>query len=229
MEQDPTAAAPRPLIARAFGPADGGAPEWLVVMLHGVGADGADLIGLAPILAGGMTNALFLAPDGPEPCDMAPMGRQWFSLARRDPGALDAGVRRASVDVAGFVAGELDKAGLGADRLILLGFSQGAMTALHLALRGAEGPAAAVVALSGMLLCAHTLADEIRHRPPVLICHGDADMVVPVSAAGHAGDLLQAAGVPVERHIVAGLGHGVDDRVIAFIQAFLEHVTGAVS
>ena len=77
-------------------PRSGGPARNLVVLLHGVGADGSDLIGLAPLLAEHLPDAAFHAPDAPFPCDMAPYGRQWFSLQDRRPAAMLAGVRRAA-------------------------------------------------------------------------------------------------------------------------------------
>ncbi|MGY9015845.1 MAG: alpha/beta hydrolase, partial [Rhodospirillales bacterium] len=70
-------------------PMDGGTPEQLVLLLHGVGADGNDLIGLAPYFQKVLPKALFVSPDAPFSYDMAPFGRQWFSLQERTPEAFD--------------------------------------------------------------------------------------------------------------------------------------------
>src|ERR671910_2370048 len=115
------------LLGPATGPLAGGAPRQLVVLLHGVGADGQDLIGLAPMLAEKLPHALFIAPDGPQPCDMAPYGRQWFSLQDRRPAALLAGVKRAAPLLDAFLDELLERHGLDEGRLALLGFSQGTM------------------------------------------------------------------------------------------------------
>jgi len=69
-------------------PQAGGAARQLVVLLHGVGADGDDLIGLAPALARRLPHAAFVAPNAPDPCDMAPFGHQWFSLRDRREAVL---------------------------------------------------------------------------------------------------------------------------------------------
>lgn len=219
-------ASPRPLAGPAFGPKEGGAARWLCVLLHGVGADGNDLIALAPLLADVLPDARFLAPHGPEPFDMAPMGRQWFSLLDRSEGALEAGVRRAGRDVDRFVEDALGDLGLGADRSILIGFSQGAMTALFTGLRREAAPAA-ILAFSGALIASAALAAEIRCRPPVCVIHGDADDVVPVDSAPAAEKALREAGVPVESHILEGLGHGIDEAALGLATAFLRRVTGA--
>ncbi len=77
----------------SWGPADKGAPQQLIVLCHGVGADGHDLIDLAPYWGHALPHAVFVAPNAPEPFDMAPVGRQWFSIGDLDPAKLGAGVR----------------------------------------------------------------------------------------------------------------------------------------
>lgn len=195
-------------------PKAGGAARQLVVLLHGVGADGADLIGLAPAWAEGLPHAAFIAPDAPEPCDMAPYGRQWFSLQDRRPASLAAELRRAAPALDGFLDAELARLGLGPEALALAGFSQGAMMALFTGLRRPQAPAA-VLAYSGALAAPETLAAEIRGRPPVLVVHGEADDIVPAAAGRAAEQALRAAGVPVESLYRPGLGHGIDDAGLA--------------
>ncbi len=197
-----------------------GPARQLVVLLHGVGADGNDLIGLAPGLAERLPHAAFVAPDGPEPCDMAPFGRQWFSLRDRQPAALLAGVQRSLPVLNAFLDAELGDAGLGARQLALVGFSQGTMLALYAALRRAPA-LAAVLGYSGALLAAERLAAEVTSRPPVFLIHGAADEIVPVQALHAAIQGLQAAEVPVQWAIRAGLGHGIDPDGIAHGAAFL--------
>ena len=116
----------------SFGPSAGGPPRQLVVLLHGVGADGQDLVGLAPMLARDLPHARFVAPDGPQPCDLAPYGRQWFSLQDRRPASMLAGIARTAPLVDAFIDAELARQDLDDARLALVGFSQGAMMSLHL-------------------------------------------------------------------------------------------------
>lgn len=208
-----------------FGPKSGGTARQLVVLLHGVGADGADLIALAPEWAEALPEAAFVAPDAPFPCDMTPFGRQWFSLSDRDPARLAVGVRAVAPAVAAFLREELDRQGLPPSALALMGFSQGAMTALEVGLRGPVPPAA-ILAYSGALLAPETLAAEIRARPPVLLVHGEADEVVPAWASRFAESALRAAGVPVEALFRPGLGHGIDAAGLAAGAAMLRRVFG---
>lgn len=202
-------------------PRAGGPARQLVVLLHGVGADGHDLIDLAPSLAEHLPHAAFLAPDAPQPCDMAPFGRQWFSLQDRRLPALDAGARATAPLLDAFLDDALVRHGLTDDRLALLGFSQGTMMSLFVALRRSR-PMAAVLGFSGALLGGAALAQEIRARPPVLLVHGDEDEVVPVGALEAAGKVLAEQQVPVRSMIRPGLGHGIDPEGLAAGAAFLQ-------
>ena len=201
-------------------PRAGGPPGQLIVLLHGVGADGNDLIALAPALARQLPSAAFVAPDAPEPCDMAPFGYQWFSLQDRRPEALLLGVQSVAPLLDGFIDAELERYRLADDRLALVGFSQGAMAALHVALRR-QRPPAGVLGFSGALLGAGRLGAEARSRPPVYLVHGDADEVVPVEATHAAVAGLQAAGIPVQWSIRQGLPHGIDPESVEHGAAFL--------
>lgn len=206
-----------------WGPASKGVVRQLVVLCHGVGADGHDLIDLAPTWARALPDALFVAPDAPEPYDQAPMGRQWFSLADRTPSVLDAGARRAAPLLLGYVDAELARAGLEAGDVALMGFSQGAMMVLHAGLRR-NPPPRGILAYSGALLDTPGLAAECVGHPPVLLVHGEADEVVPFARGGAAESTLMRLGMPVQTLWCAGLGHGIDDAGLSAGALFLQRV-----
>ncbi len=191
-------------------PASGGRPRQLVVLLHGLGADGSDLIGLAPAWAPQLPEAAFVSPDAPYPCDMAPFGRQWFSFQDRSPAAILAGVRAVAPMLDAFIDRSLAALGLEDGALALVGFSQGTIMSLHVGLRRAQ-PCAGILGYSGALVGAEVLAQEIRVRPKVLLIHGDADEIVPPQAQPLAATALKAAGVAVETVTCPGLGHGIDE------------------
>jgi phospholipase/carboxylesterase len=203
-----------------------GAADALVVLLHGLGADGNDLISLAPMLARSLPRVAFAAPNAPFPCDMAPFGFQWFSFRSQAPADILAGVERAAPVLAAFLDAELARCGVAPARLALLGFSQGTMMALHVGLRRAAAPAA-IVGFSGALIAPERLPREIRARPPVTLVHGDADPVVPHAALAAAEAALAAQGVPVESTTRPGLGHGIDETGIALASRALVAALGA--
>jgi phospholipase/carboxylesterase len=202
-----------------FGPVSGGKPKQLVVLCHGVGASGEDLIPLAPVFARALPDALFLAPDAPEPYDHAPFGRQWFSLGDLNPAKLGPGVRRGAQALDAWLAAELARLEL-AD-YALFGFSQGAMTVLFAGLRRLPAPKA-ILAFSGALIEPGALAAELRNRAAVLLAHGEADAVVPAGLSRAAALVLREAGVPVETVFTPGLDHSIGEAGIAAGIALLE-------
>lgn len=204
-------------------PRGGGAPRQLVILLHGVGADGNDLIGLAPIYQAVLPSALLIAPNAPFRFDMAPFGYQWFSLQNMQADTRLNGVRSAAPILDTFIDDQLAKHGLSEDRLVLIGFSQGAMMALYVGLRR-EKAVAGIISHSGMLVGESRLAGEIRSRPPVLLTHGALDEVLPVQAMPVAEGTLRAADVPVEAHVMPGLGHGIDEATLRLDLQFLTEV-----
>jgi phospholipase/carboxylesterase len=204
-------------------PASGGKPRQLVVLLHGVGADGNDLIGLAPYWAPALPDAEFVSPDAPFPCDMAPYGRQWFSLQDRSPSAILGGVRAAAPILDAFLDDALAARGLDASQLALVGFSQGTMLSLYVGPRRAK-QLAGIVGYSGALIGGDTLAQEIRSRPPLLLVHGDADEIVPPQALPLAVKGLTAVGVPVEQLVCPGVGHSIDEAGLRRGGVFLRRV-----
>jgi phospholipase/carboxylesterase len=204
-------------------PASGGKPRRLVILLHGLGADGNDLIGLAPYWARLLQDAEFLSPNAPFPCDMAPHGYQWFSSQDRSLEAVLGGVRAAAPILDAFIDEALEQRGLGSGELALVGFSQGTMMSLFVGLRRAE-PVAGIVGFSGRLLAPELLASELRSRPPTLLVHGTEDPLVPYSSLAAAETTLKAAGVPVETVTSVGIGHSIDDQGLRRGGQFLKKV-----
>ena len=190
-------------------PAAGGKPKHLVVLLHGYGSNGDDLISLAPFFAQALPEAAFLSPNAPFPCEMSPMGFQWFGLEDRSPEMKLGGVRMAAEILNGFLDVELAKRGLEDRDLALIGFSQGTMMSLHVGPRRA-GPIAGILGFSGSLIAPHLLAGELKSKPRVFLVHGTADQVVPYGALAQAEKALRDAGLAVETESRPGLVHSID-------------------
>jgi phospholipase/carboxylesterase len=192
-----------------WGPASKATPRQLVVLCHGLGADGHDLIDLAPTWSHALPDALFVSVDAPFPHESG-FGRQWWSVEDRTPAVMEAGVRRAARFLDAFIDAELVRLGLPAEAYALMGFSQGAMTVLFTGLRRSAAPRA-ILAFSGALVAPESLTAELANRAPVLLVHGEADDVVPVHRSRDAEAALRAANVSVEAAYVPRLGHGIDD------------------
>jgi phospholipase/carboxylesterase len=203
-------------------PASGGTPTQLVIFLHGYGADGNDLLGLAPFFAQALPHAEFLAPNAPERTAMG-IGYQWFGITNISPPLMAAGVRKAAPVLDAFIDDALKSRNLTYDNLALIGFSQGTMMALDRTMR--RGDAAAIVGFSGLVADPAAALPKAARYPPILLVHGTADQVLPFSSLGAAEHALTTAGFPVETLERPGLGHGIDQegamRAARFLVAHL--------
>ncbi|PSJ40410.1 alpha/beta hydrolase [Allosphingosinicella deserti] len=188
-------------------PLSGSKPKQIVLLLHGYGSSGADLIALAPHWRQALPDALFLAPNAPQRSHGA--GYQWWPLAAFTPQALAAGAASAAPAIDAFVDRKLKQYDLTEADVAIVGFSQGTMMALHVGLRRAQA-VAGIVGYSGMLTGAPELAHAKITRPPVLLIHGAADPIVPVAALHAAKAELQKLGIEVSDHVSPGVGHSVD-------------------
>lgn len=200
-----------------------------VVFLHGYGANGQDLLGLADPLGEHLPDTAFFAPDAPENCAGAPFGFQWFPIPWIDGSSEEeskAGMLRAVDDLDAFLDGLMVDEDLLPEQVLVFGFSQGTMMALHVLPRR-EDPVAGICAFSGRLLEPELLADEVVVRPPVLLVHGDQDDVVPVQSLPQAAEALEAAGwQDVYAHIQKGTAHGIAPDGLSVALAFMRDRLG---
>ncbi len=206
-----------------------GAAKSLVIFLHGYGADGNDLLGLADPLAPHLPDTVFVAPNAPERSAMNPMGYQWFPIPWIDGSSEEqsqAGMARAIEDLNAFLDAVMVEEGVAPEQTILVGFSQGTMMSLHVAPRRAAA-VAGVVGFSGRLMGPEALAEEVVVRPPVLLIHGDQDEVVPPQSLPQAAEALQKAGWDeVYAHVMKGTGHGIAPDGLSVALAFMRDKLG---
>ena len=202
---------------------ENGEPEQMVILMHGVGSNGRDLISLAPYFQQALPQAVFISPDAPFPYDMAPPGYdafQWFSLQERTYKKRLEGVQMVAPIVYQFIDEQLKRYGLPASKLALAGFSQGTMTALYAGPRYRE-KIAGVLGYSGALIWEEEIPDAI-HKIPAHIIHGDADDVVPVAAYHDARERLEKAGFAVSGQVERGLSHSINESGIESGAEFLK-------
>ncbi len=201
-------------------PTSGNPASSLVVLLHGWGADGNDLIGLAPLLGQVLPDAAFVAPNAPDVCEMNPMGRQWFSLQDRTPAQMEAGAAAVAPKIDALIDQEMEHYGLTADKVALVGFSQGTMMSLYCGPRRDE-PLACILGYSGALLGPEAMAGEVKSRPPVLLIHGEDDPVVPAAALTAAAQALLQMDFQVYTDLRPGVQHSIDEEGLKLGCAFL--------
>lgn len=211
-----------------------------VIILHGYGANGDDLISLAPVFAQVLPHIVFYAPNAPHPWEGGGFGgRQWFGLPNYDPMAMQrdpnlrnerfkamtAGAAAASVPLNAFIDQVLAHHKLAPSRLALLGFSQGTMMSLYVGLRR-EQQLGGILGYSGALVGADKIGEEIKTKPPVCLVHGAADPVVPALCMTDIDQALSPLGVSIETHLIPGLQHGIDPDGVKFGAAFLKKHIG---
>jgi phospholipase/carboxylesterase len=200
-------------------PRSGGPPRQLVVLLHGYGADGEDLIGLGEPLGEALPDALFAAPNAATPCAQNPFGYEWYPLDFAD---IQESVRIGTPTARAAIVDYLDdlwaRTQLGPADTFLVGFSQGAMMALHVGLSLPE-PVRGIVSFSGALV---PPADfDAAPKPPVCLVHGELDEVVDPARTREAAELLKARGYEVSVHFSRGLAHGIAPDGLQFATAFM--------
>jgi phospholipase/carboxylesterase len=209
-----------------FLPRSGEPAKQLVILLHGLGSNGRDLISLAPYWAKDLPDAVFVSPDAPFPCDMVPPGYpdsyQWFSLQSRDPHSMLSGAQTAAPALLDFIAAQLDRFSLKASQCALVGFSQGTMMSLYAGPRFAE-KLAGILGYSGALLWDDQSGASI-HKCPVHLIHGEADDVVPVTAYHMARAKLEAEKFSISGHTTPFLTHSIDEQGISSGGTFLKSI-----
>jgi phospholipase/carboxylesterase len=201
-------------------PARGGKPESLVVLLHGYGSNGDDLISLAPYWRDALPTTQFLAPNAPEGIPGYQGGFQWFDLASMSPQQVERGVRGAASSVDKFLDREIERYGIAPGRVALVGFSQGTMMSLHVGMRRTP-QIGAIIGFSGALAAPESLKTEIKAKPPILLVHGDQDDRIPVGAMLQAGQAICEAGHGATWHISQGLPHSIGPDGVEMAGAFL--------
>ncbi|KLD78130.1 hydrolase [Xanthomonas hyacinthi] len=179
-------------------------PEALVIVLHGYGRSGENIKArLAEPLSRAFPQAAFFAPDGFEPYegDDHP-GRQWFSRSGITPELRLQRLQAVYPRLLRLIGQELELAGVAPERLVLAGFSQGAILALHHAAVSTQAHARVLV-YSGRLATVPTAAAPT----PLTILYGTAD----AGSEGLSADAapLRAAGHPVDVHLLEGVGHDI--------------------
>jgi phospholipase/carboxylesterase len=224
---------------------DGAAPSLLVILSHGFGAPGDDLVGLGAALLDGSPqlarSCRFVFPAAPHDLGVygMPGGRAWWliNMARlmqmqqtRDFAALTQhrppGMTEATAELSVAVREMQREWGLQDDQLVIGGFSQGAMVSTSLVLESGLRPALLVLFSGSLLDAAHWQQLAERHGGcDVLLSHGSEDDILPESAGLDLADLLQRAGFRVDLRRFRG-GHTIP---MAVLEALGSHLDGLVS
>jgi len=189
-------------------PSSGNSPKQMIIFVHGYGADGNDLIGLANYFQSTLPEAIFLSPHAPEACSMNPSGYQWFDLTSTDPAVLWSKILVAADHLNEFIDSKLLEYNIAEENLALIGFSQGTMMSLHVSLRR-KNTMAAVLGYSGRLIGADLLKDDLISKPSIYLIHGDQDSMVPYQESLTAEKILKEYSIDIKTHISEHTQHSI--------------------
>lgn len=204
-----------------------GDPEGALILMHGRGTDERDLFPFLDFLDP-EKRLLGLAPGGPI-TDEPPGGRHWYRFLR--VGAPEPESFLATYEeLAAFLGRELKERGVGWERTILGGFSQGSVMAYALGLGGGRPRPAGVLAMSGFVPTVEGWEPDLATRKgmPVLITHGELDPLIPVEFGREARELLEAAGLDVS-YYESRIAHTIDPRLIPEIAEWVGRITAGTS
>lgn len=195
-------------------------PDSAVILLHGYGSNGQDLISLGKEWAPHFPSTIFISPDAPHQCEQSPMGQQWFSLNEYTRDAMEREIESAWKTTSDYIDAVMNEYSLTEDRIILIGFSQGTMMSLYTALLR-DNACAGVLGYSGRLLNKQKLMQSLHKDMPIHLIHGTADMVVSPDEWDSAMAILKDNQFNVSGYTSKGLGHGIDGQGIESGTAFI--------
>lgn len=208
-------------------------PRYMLILLHGWGADAQDLAGLFPLMQPDLPNFDFLAVNAPEICSMNPAGRQWFELSftpdetgfgmQVDRRAVPEAAKKTRALIHLIVSSASAAFNIPVSYIVLGGFSQGGMMTLAAGLSTAERPAG-LACLSGGLPTADDYQAAGDAPLPILLTHGARDEVVPIEACHDAAEKLTALGYAPDVLHSPQTGHGIDEAMLGRLVSFCQHI-----
>ncbi len=180
----------------------------VVILLHGYGGDGNDISMLTLSWKRFLNNTIFICPDGHQECSVSPTGYQWFDLSNDDEEYILTESKKAENILFRFIKEVKDKYNITSDKIILSGFSQGCMMAINLGLTSEE-KFNCIIGFSGKIINKKDLKKRKKNSPKILLIHGDADDIVPVSNILEAKDFLIRNNINISTEIIKNCGHHI--------------------
>ena len=179
-----------------------------IILLHGYGGDGKDISMLSMNWKRHLPNTVFICPDGHENCAISPSGYQWFDLSKDDENYILSEAKKAENILQKFIQEVIKEYNIPSSKIVLSGFSQGCMMAINLGLVSEE-KFNCIVGFSGKIIDKNDLGQRKKNNPNILLVHGDADEVVPVSNVLEAKDFLIRNNIDVNTQIIKNCGHHI--------------------
>lgn len=202
-------------------------PKYLVIFLHGYGANGENLINLSQEIRHVLPEAHYISPNAVEPWEGGfPHAYQWFSLnngmeRKSMNDEMENNIKKANKILANFIDVQLERFNLTVENLFIIGFSQGALMSLYQGFIKNKKPAG-IIAFSGKLILPEMIHEKTLSKPEICLIHGEADSVVPFSNMLEAEAILEKLKIPFESHPIPDLDHSIDIHGIRMAQKFIK-------
>ena len=183
-------------------------PKHIVVLCHGYGGDGKDISTLAIGWRRFLPDAVFLCPNAPEVCSINSQGYEWFDLSSDKEEIILEKSLIAEEKLNIFLDEALDNFQLIPANLGLVGFSQGSMIGIQVALKKKK-EIGCIIGYSGKVINKKHLADNIISRPKTLLMHGQNDTIVPPMHLLEAKEYLSSIGLKVKTKMFKNCEHRI--------------------
>ena len=196
----------------------------LLILLHGYGANGLDLMPIGDYIKKTVTKFEldYSAPDAFEICDANPSGFQWFKLSPDRDYSYNTEVKKVSAKVlSDIIMQETQNHHIKISDVILCGFSQGGMVALSTSLTAKDKPLA-TICLSGLLV--DNISPIGKMQPNILVMHGEEDDVLPIDFYNKTKQKLDDHGIEYQAKSYPNLGHSISQDELDDLIIFLENL-----
>ena len=195
-------------------------PKLAVVLCHGYGGDGQDISNLAFNWKRFLPEVIFLCPNAPEVCTVNPQGYQWFDLTSDKEEMILEKSLVAEVKLNIFLDQVLDNFQLDSNNLALVGFSQGCMISIQIALKKKK-KINCLIGYSGKIINQKHLSDNINSKPKIFLMHGANDTIVSSTHLLEAKEYLAKHGLKVKTKMFKDCEHKIPVEGVSLGLSFL--------
>ena len=196
------------LEATSISPLSKNKPQQVVVLCHGYGGDGQDISNLAINWQRFLPETIFLCPNAPEICTVNPQGYQWFDLSSDKEEVILEKSLIAEEKLNTFLNQVLDDFQLKFNNLALVGFSQGCMLSIQIALKKKE-QINCLVGYSGKIINHKYLSNNIHSKPKIFLMHGANDTIVSPTHLLEAKEYLANRGLKIKTRLFKDCEHRI--------------------
>ena len=195
-------------------------PRQAIILCHGYGGDGKDISALANSWRRFLPDGIFLCPNGPEICSVHPQGFQWFDLTIENEDVILDKSLAAEEKLNLFLDQVLNNLQLEPRNLALVGFSQGCMISIQVALKKKE-QINSLIGYSGKIINQKHLSNNINSKPKIFLMHGANDIIVPPTHLLEAKEYLINHGIKIKNKMFSDCDHSISVEGISLGLGFL--------